>query len=266
MRRLSMVFISALFLVLLPAVAAAQADLCVPSLPQVPNEAKAEQLRIEAMERAQREAERRNWEVKMFTVKNALPSETLRALCIFRIEVANQPALRLVQVRAPKELMAAVEDAINRLDTPPRVQVVKGIELTGYVLVALDAPDPKFQQLPPALRPVATQLSNILPSGATLALADTFVLRGMERQSVRVSGFTNLSATASIRDTGGASVVYLSGLSMTYVIDDASGNRVNFDTNVEIPQNSQVVVGKATPNKQGSIKAVVLVMTAKILD
>ena len=177
---------TALLLLLLPAVGSAQSDLCIPSLPSVPSEAKAEQLRIDAAERAQREMDRKAWDVRMFTLKNALTNEALRALCIFRIEVVNQPALHLLQIRSPKspELMAAIEDAVKRLDVPPTPPPVsKGIELTGFVVVAMDPVDPQMLPLPAALQPVAAQLKSILPNGA-LALADTFVVRGVERQNL----------------------------------------------------------------------------------
>jgi hypothetical protein len=266
MRRLLSVFLRTSIAILLPAVVFAQSDLCVRSSEPVPTEARAEQLRIEAAERAARETERRGWDVKMFSVKNSLSNASLQALCIFRIEVVNQSTLRVVQVRAPKELMLSVEDAIKRLDVPPPSQIVKSIDLTGYLLVAVEPPDPKFQPLPAILKSVGTQLANILPSSSTLVLADTFVLRGLDRQSLSMSGFISFSTTASIRDGSGVSVVHLDRLNMIYVIDGASGNQIRLDTNVDVPPNTQVVVGKATPNRPGPIKAVVLVMTAKILD
>ena len=55
MRKLGRVSMTVLLLMLLPAVGSAQSDLCIPSLPTVPTEAKAEQLRIDATERAHRE-------------------------------------------------------------------------------------------------------------------------------------------------------------------------------------------------------------------
>ena len=124
MSKLGIASMTALLLMLLPAMGSAQSDICIPGLPSVPNEAKAEQLRIDAAERTQREMDRRGWDVRMFTLKNALTNDALRALCIFRIEVVNQPALHLVQVRSPKspELMAAIEDAVKRLDVPPRLR------------------------------------------------------------------------------------------------------------------------------------------------
>jgi len=267
MRRLLTGCFKTLILMALPVSAFAQSDLCVRSSEPVPSEARADQLKIEAAERAQRESERHAWEIKMFTIKNAISNSTLQALCIFRIEVVNQPALHMVQVRAPKELMSAVEDAIKRFDVPPPVQVVKSIELTGYLLVALDMPDPKFQPLPATLRPVGDQLAGILPSNATLVLADTIVLRGLDRQSLNASGFIDFNInSASIRDGSGMSVVHLQQLLVRYVIDGASGNQVRLETNIDIPPNAQVVVGKATPSRPGPIRAVVLVMTAKTLD
>jgi hypothetical protein len=203
----------------------------------------------------------------MITVKNSLANGTLQALCIFRIEVVNQTGLRMVQVRAPKELMPSVEEAIKRLDVPPPVQVVKSIELTGYLLVAMDMPDPKFQPLPQALRPVGTQLAGILPANTSLVLADTIVLRGLDRQSLNANGFIDFNInSASIRDGSGVNVIHLDRLGVRYVIDGAAGNQVRLDTNIDIPPNTQVVVGKATPSRPGPIRAVVLVMTAKILD
>ena len=154
------------------------------------------------------------WDVRMFTLKNALSNEALRALCIFRIEVVNQPALHLVQIRSPKspELMAAIEDAVKRLDVPPTPPPVsKGIELTGFVVVAMDPVDPQMLPLPAALQPVAAQLKSILPNGA-LALADTFVVRGVERQPLSLQGNTTLQGSPSIRYTSGASVIRLDNL------------------------------------------------------
>ena len=267
MRKLGTASMTALLLMLLPAVGSAQSDLCIPSLPSVPNEAKAEQLRIDAAERAQREDDRRDWDVRMFTLKNVLTNEALRALCIFRIEVVNQPALNLVQIRSPKspELMAAIEDAVKRLDVPPTPPPVsKGIELTGFVVVAMDPADPQMLPLPAALQPVAAQLKSILPNG-TLALADTFVVRGVERQPLSLEGNTTLQGSPSIRYTSGAPVIRLDNLGVQ-TRDTRGDSTASFQTSVDVPVGTQVVIGKATPNKQGPIKAVILVINGRLLD
>jgi hypothetical protein len=56
----------------------------------------------------------------MFSVKNPINERTnnFGALCIFRVEVVLQPALKVVQVRAPRELMPTIEEAIKTLDVP----------------------------------------------------------------------------------------------------------------------------------------------------
>jgi hypothetical protein len=215
---------------------------------------------FDLLERGGREAERRSWEVRMFDVKNVIPDANLQALCIFRIEVVNQPALQMVQVRAPKELLTAIEDAVKRLDRPS--PAAPSIELIGYVLVVVEASDPKYtpkySPLPASLKSVGTQLANILPSDTTLFLADTVVARGLDRTQFSVTGGTTLRATPSVRAVPGGTVVHLEDLLLSF-------NFVNFSTDIDIPLNTQVVVGKGTPGGgSAQVKAVVLVMTAKV--
>jgi hypothetical protein len=259
------VLLLALF-ISLPAAGFAQTDLCIQPLQFVPNEARAEQLRVESVERVQREVERRGWEVKMFPVKNITPaSNPLGALCIFRVEVVFQPTLRLVQIRAPKELMPEIEEAIKRLDVPPPPAVLtKGVELTGYVVVAMEPADPQMQALPKTLEPVANQLKGILPN-ATLFLADTFVARGMDRSNLMVQGNTTFSATASIREGSAGPVIRLDNLQAN-TQSPGGETQARFQTSVEVPVGTLVVIGKATPQRQGAVKAVILVINGRILE
>jgi hypothetical protein len=249
------------FVAFIPGVSAAQSDLCLPGLPHVPDVAKAEQLRIQAEERKEREAERRSWEVRMFTVKNAVPDKALNALCIFRIEVISQPALRLVQIRAPKELMTAIEDALKRLDVS--TPAAKSVDLTGYVLVVSETPDPTLMPVPASLQAVVTQLKSILPEG-NVYLFDTIVTRGTVGSPVNVRGTTTqMNAIINLRE-GTPPVVRLDGFS-------SQTHNAMFNTAVDIPVGSQVIVGKTTATAPASPagnkpRAVVLVMTAKILD
>src|SRR5262245_44647111 len=112
MRWWSKIAVAGLFLAALPV--SSMADICLQGRePERSDQARAEQLRLEAAERAQREADRRGWEVKNFTLKNTINERdnNFRALCIFRVEVVLQPALKMIQIRAPKELMATIEEA-----------------------------------------------------------------------------------------------------------------------------------------------------------
>jgi hypothetical protein len=284
MRWHSRIFLSGILLMLLPGIGRGQSDLCVRSLPNVPNEARAEQLRIEAAERTAREAERRGWEVKNFPVKNITNTNNpLSALCILRVEVVFQPQLRIVQIRAPKELMAEVEDAIKRLDVPPpppeppRVPVMKDVELTAFVIVAVDSPDPQRQPIPDSLQSVANQLKSVLPNGA-LYLADTVVGRGKDQSSIRVGGNTEFYSTQiSIMNSngvpyssfgnpsGGPLVIRLNSLQAS--TKDVRGDTIaTFSTNLDVPVGSQVVLGRVTPSKPGLVRAVMIVISGKVLD
>jgi hypothetical protein len=194
----------------------------------------------------------------MFDVKNVIPDAFLQALCIFRIEVVNQPALQMVQVRAPKELLTAIEDAVKRLDRP--APVVPSIELTGYILVAAEADPkypPKYMPLPASLKAVGTQLANILPGDTTLFLADTVVVRGLDRTQFTVNGSTILRATPGVRLLPAPAVIHLENLALTF-------GGVHFSTDLDIPLNTQVVVGKGSPTGPSPVKAVVLVVTGKV--
>jgi hypothetical protein len=202
----------------------------------------------------------------MFQVKNITPANNpLGALCIFRVEVVFQSALRIVQVRAPKELMPEIEEAIKRLDVPPPPAILtKGVELTGYVVVAMEPADPLLMPLPKALEPVANQLKSILPN-ATLLLSDTFVARGVDRSNLSVQGNTSLYGSSSIRDGNSGPVIRIDNLNVQ-TRNPNGESQATFQTSVEVPVGTFVVIGKATPQRQGAVKAVILVINGRILE
>jgi hypothetical protein len=214
------------------------------------------------------ETERRSWDVKMFSVKNDIPANNLRALCIFRIEVVSQSALRMVQVRAPKEFMAAIEDVLKRMDVP--APVAKNVELTAYVLAARGpyaptvqgAPDGGYvpKPLPAPLQPVATQLKTLIPD-AVIYLADILSVRATVGQKVSAGTFpgTSLEANVSIRAET-PEVVRLDNLQV-----QSTSNGGSFSTNLDVPLGAHVVVGKSSSGI-ASNRAVVIVLTAKLLE
>ena len=127
--------------------------------PQQRNDAlEVERLKIQAEERARQEVEQRDWETKLFQIKYVDPGELRQALSMFRSNISySGGALRVLSVRARKEIMPAIEDAIKRLDVPmPR----KDAELTIYVLLASE--QPSAVQLPATWQPVINQLKNVL--------------------------------------------------------------------------------------------------------
>ena len=68
---------------------------------QKPPEVQVEEIRA----RERREAEMRDWETKLFPVKHAQPTLMWQALRMFRAEISPQDDLRVLAVKAPKEIM-----------------------------------------------------------------------------------------------------------------------------------------------------------------
>lgn len=257
MRWISMTVVAGMIVVSASVLAMAQSDVCAPEpIPTRSDQERVEAMKIEAAARAEREAQRGRWDVKMFSVKNDIPASTLRALCIFRVEVVPQSALHVVQIRAPKEIMPEVEDAMKRLDVPSPMP--KNLELTAYVLVNGDSADPRdrLSPLPSSLQPVANQLKGLVPDGMWF-LADSVIARGTDGQFLRMQGSTDFMVTPQIRETGGTLNVHLTNLAV-------STRGASFNTTIDVPVGTQTVVGKSTSGS--SSRAVVLVLTAKILN
>jgi len=183
--------------------------------------------------------------------------------------VIPQAALHVISIRAPKELMPTIEDAIKSLDVP--VIGPRSVELTIHVLVASDQ-DETLRPVPALLKPVVDQLKGVL-SYKQFYLLDTLLGNTVEstRMNLRgdVRGLAPPTANSN-RDTGyqfSADIRLGSGDSAAAVIRLASMNYllntgVSIVTEVDIPQGKQIVVGKGT----GGDRAFILVVSAKVLN
>ena len=241
--------------------------------PQQRNDAlEVERLKIQAEERARQEVEQRDWETKLFQIKYVDPGELRAALSMFRSSISySGGALRVLSVRAPKEIMPAIEDAIKRLDVPmPR----KDAELTIYVLLASE--QPSAVQLPATLQPVVNQLKNVL-SYKGYQLVDTLIARGRETNTnVALVGALPIEHAPFpgnvtyrfgarfrvLNPDGKDAVLRLENMQFLLNVPvDTAGHTTDLQiiTDVEIPRGQQVVVGKATYND----RAFILVMNAK---
>jgi hypothetical protein len=234
---------------------------------QQPQQGDAERYRLELAERARQEAEQKEWETKIFQIRNVDPGELQRALSMFRSNITySGGTLRVLSVRAPKEIMPAIEDAIKRLDVPsPR----RDAELTIFVLLASDQAD-AGTSLPSALQPVANQLKGVL-SYKAYQLVDTLIARANDTRSlVTLSGTVTLgpqiSANYSFQSRfrienpdGKMPVLRLSEMHFRLNPQAPGQGEVRIAADVDVPQGQQVVVGKATMGD----RAVILVMTSK---
>jgi hypothetical protein len=243
--------------------------------PQTSSEVELEKLRLEAAERARQEEEQKDWQTRIFEIKYAEPRYVRQALSMFRANLSPEPNSRIIGVRAPKEIMPAIEDAIKRLDVPtPR----RNAELTAYIVMASDQPE--TGALPSSLQPVITELKKILTYKG-FQLVDTLIARGGDGRDIMLQGVLpqfvatstektgyDLTGRLSIENDGKASVLRINNLRFTMRFPSTPVGfpapvgptlPLTIATDVEIPQGQQVVVGKATFVD----KAFILVMSAK---
>jgi len=228
----------------------------------------AERLRVELSERARQENEQRDWDTRIFQIKYVDPGELQRALSMFRSSITySGGGLRVLSVRAPKEIMPAIEDAIKRLDVPtPRMDA----ELTVYVLLGSDQPEAAGGGVPSALQPVVNQLKSLL-SYKGYQLVDTLITRASTNRGApaRLSGMLkindNLTPTYDFQSRyqfdnqdGKTPVVRLMDMQFNLRMPNPQ-TLVGISGDVEIPQGRQVVVGKTTMGD----RALILVMSSK---
>jgi hypothetical protein len=223
-----------------------------------------ERLRIQAEEKARQEVEQRDWETRIFPVRYVDLQQLTNALSMFRAKMQSSQELHVISVRAPKEIMPAIEDAIKRLDVP---QPRKEAELTIYVVVGSDQPEPP-SAIPSSLNTVINQLRGVLAYKG-YKLLDTLLARGTTNQfggATSLSGSLVLSETVKpsynfrtrfqIENDGKSASLRLNEMQFSL---QGSGMSAGVSATVEIPQGQQVVVGKATL----ADKALILIMSAK---
>lgn len=265
MRSYSRIIFSSLFIAMLPTVLSAQANICLFTTKD-PQNFMAEVVRLQSEHQARQETLRDDWTAAILPVKYAITAASLQPLCIFGIDVVSHPAMKLVALRAPKTLMPAIEEALKRLDVPE--PPVRSIELTGYILVVEQNPNPNqaLMPVPMVLQPVLNQLKNVLPPG-TVYVADTIVVRGLENQNLQVnaghvmpiqSRSTTLEGRLAIKD-GSPAVVRIDNLLVL-------SHDAKFSTSVDIPVGAQIVVGKAASVDQtlSVPRPIIFVISAKI--
>jgi hypothetical protein len=221
---------------------------------------------------------------QIFDVKYADVNTLMQVLSVFNVQMFPSPQLHVLSVRAPKEIMPAIADAIKRLDVPPPPPPPsKNVELIIYVVNASDQPD--SGPMPAPLQPVINQLRNVL-SYKGFQVIDTQVVRGMQGRTTSTSGHMptaprpaaigadtpppstySFSTSFRIRGTDKDPVVFLENMKFGVQVPNFNDGRwqyynVGINSEVELPRGQQVVVGKTTVGE----RALILVMSAKVLD
>jgi hypothetical protein len=227
-------------------------------------------------ERRATEALKKDWVTKVFEIKNANDSQisSLRnSLGILPADIGYAGG-RFFTVRAPREIMPAIEEAINRLDV---LSVTKAAELTAFLLMASNDAAAS-STIPPALQPVVNQLKSVL-TYKNFQLIDTLIARGTDGRIVELRGVimipgapasTGYSMQGSLHINSSDEknpILQINNLNFSMQVAEQSTpgtagynyRELKISTNVDVPAGKQVVVGKATFND----KAFILVLSAK---
>jgi hypothetical protein len=222
--------------------------------------------------------EEQKQEVKrIFEIKYADPYKLMEILRVFTGAIVPSSDLRVIAVNGTREAVAAVEDAIRRLDVPP--PPAKNIELIAFLVLAAEQASGK--SVPPELESVITQLKSVFKYQG-FQLLDTLVVRCRNRGPGSVNGvaagstqamktlydFNFQSATITSDNTGKTIRIDRLKLGARLPIMPTNSQLTYIDTgiltDIDVREGQKVVVGKATVD--GSNNALFLVVTAKVLD
>jgi hypothetical protein len=219
---------------------------------------------------------------KVFTIQHRAPRAVLDALHLLGsgtrgAEMNVSTELRTITVRDFPENIAAIEEAIARLDKP--VAAEPDMELKISVLIGSKTPLATTAAVPEELAPVVKQLQSTL-SYAHYGLLTTTVHRSKTGIGIEGSGVAE-STLLGMKTSDAQPIFYsyqLRGVSvsaekldvdnfefsMRVPLNLGSGpvtyQNVGFKTPVAVSQGEKVVIGTTTMND----KALVVVVTAKV--
>ena len=216
---------------------------------------------------------------KLFVLKYADPQAVENLLRVFNASISPNRDMRVLAVSATPETMAAVEDAIKRLDVPSAAPA--NVDLTVYLLVGHEGESPAGSAaIPKDLDSVVTQLKNAF-AFKSYSLLDVLALRTRtgEQASTTSSGgaVPNGNGSAPVITTfrinnaavgGDGASIHISRLNANIKMPVVSGMQVSYtdlglNSDVDIKEGQKVVIGRLGISKD---QALFLVMTVKILQ
>jgi hypothetical protein len=212
---------------------------------------------------------------KIFQVKYA-NVENLWAVFSGIAKVQVNQSLRVLAVDGTPTAVAAIEEALKRLDVPP--PPAQNVELIFHMILAKPAKD---GSLPSDLASVQRNLESLFGFKG-FQLTETVVLRARDGQNVEAHGAApnpnpnvsekldfGLRANPSVAAAAGGNVIRIDNLQLNLAIPYMSGGALQrrnarFNTQIDVKEGQKVVVGKA--NVDGSDGAMILVVTAKVVE
>jgi len=216
---------------------------------------------------------------KLFLLKYADPNHMANLLSVFNASVRPDSDMHALAVEATKPSMAAIEEAVQRLDVPSAAS--KNIEMTAYLLIGSEAAGTEPGAMPKELDSVVTQLKNAF-AFRNYRLLDILALRTRVGQSASTSssgrGVQIGSNTQPVTTDFGIRSAGIGGDETTIRIDrlslnshipvqtGSSGqfsvNNVGLQADVDIKQGQKVVIGRVSVGES----ALFLVLTAQVVN
>jgi len=223
-------------------------------------------------------AQKTEFVTKIYQLKYADANHLANLLGPYSRHINLSAPLHALTIDANKESIPEIEEMIRRFDVPP--PPVKNIEVTIYLLSALG--QPSAGAMPPELEGVVKQLKGMF-SYKGYQLIDTLAIRTRAGQGGEASGVVDKpSAKSDVKtisqikfrsvspstDEKG-SVIRIDQLKVGLRVPLISDGKVQYidtgiNTDVDIREGQKVVVGKA--NMDGSDRASIVVLSAKVLD
>jgi hypothetical protein len=219
-------------------------------------------------------AETQHWPVKLFQVKYANVYQLANLFRAFGATVQPEGDLKVISVRAPKEVLAAIEESLQRLDVP---QVpAKNVQLEAYLLTA--SGQGSSVNIPADLEPVIKQLKSVF-NYQGFRLLGTMSLLGRDGTPGSVSGLLPpvsdstqpTSCTFRVRSVAITSeekepTIRINDLVLQLDFRDKLSMPRNaiISTSIDVHEGQKVVVGKA--NIDNADSALILILTAKVVD
>lgn len=217
---------------------------------------------------------------KLFVLKYADPQNVRNLLQVFHASIDSNREMRVLAVDATPETMAAIEDAIKRLDVPAAAPA--NIDLTVYLVVGHESESPSAgASIPKDLDGVVTQLKSAF-AFKSYSLLDVLALRtrtGQQASTTSSGGAVPVGpgsttqpvvTTLRINTTGIGSdgaTVHINSLMASLKMPVGTTNGFTYqdlglNTDIDIKEGQKVVIGRLGISKD---QALFLVMTVKIL-
>jgi hypothetical protein len=206
-------------------------------------------------------------EKRIFQARYADVKDLANVLGVFGYHIEANRDLHVLAVSAPHDVMAAIEDAIKRLDVPAAAP--KDVDLIVYLVLASQQADGSGG-IPAELQPVASELKGVL-SFKSFRMLDTILLRTQPGNRATARGviagpdktFYDFTVNPStVTEDPKGRLIRLDNLTLNLHLP--GGLAAGIYTEITVREGQKVVVGKS--NMGGADQALILVITAKVTE